>query len=72
MSRPIIKIHNVQTGEIIEREYNDEELAQWEKDKADEVARQAAFSQAETRRKAALAKLSALGLEPDDLKALGL
>jgi len=29
MDKPIIKIHNVETGEEIEREMNAEELAQW-------------------------------------------
>jgi hypothetical protein len=33
-----IKIHNVETGEVIEREMNAEELAQWEADKAKAIA----------------------------------
>lgn len=31
MSRPMIKIHNATTDEIVEREMNDEELAAYEK-----------------------------------------
>ena len=72
MSRPIIKIHNIEIGEIIEREYNDLEFAQWEKDQENEVARQAAKAEAETKRQAVEAKLAALGLTADDLRALGL
>ena len=44
-----IKIHNVETGEVIEREMNAEELAQWETDNAKAIA-------------AAEAKLAELGL----------
>lgn len=39
MTNPTIKIHNVETGEIVEREMNAEELAQWESDKAEAVAK---------------------------------
>ena len=39
MTNPTIKIHNVETGEIVEREMNAEELAQWELDKAEAVAK---------------------------------
>ena len=31
---PIIKIHNIETDEVIEREMNSDELAQWETDKS--------------------------------------
>ena len=30
MSRPIIKIHNIETGEIVEREMDNEEYAAYE------------------------------------------
>ena len=33
-----IKIHNVETGEVIEREMTPEELTQWEIDKAKAIA----------------------------------
>ena len=69
---PTIKIHNVETGEVIEREMNAEELAQWEADKAKAEAEAQAKAEAEAKRSAALAKLEALGLDEDDLKALGL
>lgn len=42
MLRPIVKIHNVTTGEIVEREMNDEEYAQHEIDVAEYKAAQIA------------------------------
>ena len=72
MTTPTITIHNVETGELVEREMNAEELAQFEVDKAAEVERQAAEAQAVATKAAAEAKLAALGLTTDDLKALGL
>ena len=63
-------------GEFIDREMNDAEFAQYEIDQADAASRAAAKAQAEAeadaKRSAALAKLEALGLDEDDLKALGL
>jgi len=38
MTNPTIKIHDISTGEIIEREMNAEELAQWEVDKTAQAA----------------------------------
>jgi hypothetical protein len=32
MTKPIITIHNVETGEIVEREMNAEEYEQWQAD----------------------------------------
>lgn len=64
-----IKIHNVTTGEIFERELTAEEIEQGllAKQKADQER-----AEAETKKAAAQAKLAALGLDEDDLKALGL
>ena len=60
-----IKIHNAQTGEIIEREMNAEELSKLE---VEAIAK----AEAAAVKAAAEAKLAALGLTADDLKALGL
>ena len=68
----IIKIHNAETGEVIEREMNKAELAQYEIDKAQREAELKIKAQAEAKRAAAEAKLAALGLTSDDLRALGL
>ena len=69
---PTIKIHNAETDEIIEREMNAEELAKLERVQEEVKARAEAQAQAEAKKSAAEAKLAALGLTADDLKALGL
>lgn len=62
-----IKIHSVETGEVIEREMNAEELAQLTKDKAEVTA-----ALAEAKRKAAekAALLAKLGITEDEAKLL--
>ena len=67
MTNPIIKIHNIETGEVIEREMNAEELAQQAKDKADAKARTDAETKAEADKAALLAKL---GITADEAKLL--
>jgi hypothetical protein len=67
-----IKIHNIETGEIVEREMNGEELAQLELDEANAKTAAQAKAEAQAKRSVALAKLEALGLDEADLKALGL
>lgn len=64
---PIIKIHNVETGEVIEREMNDNELAQRETDEA-LLAIEAAKAKAKAGEKAAL--LQRLGITEDEAKLL--
>ena len=62
-----IKIHNIETGEVIEREMNDEELAQLELDKA------AAEAEAQAKAEAAAAKaalLEKLGITEEEAKLL--
>jgi hypothetical protein len=67
----IIVYHNEQ-GERIERQMNAEELAQLAKDKAKEQERKDEIAARLAAKAAAEAKLAALGLTADDLKALGL
>lgn len=67
MTRPLVKIHNVETGEIIEREMNDEELAQQAKDAKAEAER-IANTQAQAAAKAAL--LERLGITEEEAKLL--
>lgn len=57
MSRPTIKIHNIETGEIIEREMNNVELAQWEADQAEAQAKTQQEAEAAAKRQALLDKL---------------
>ena len=72
MSRPEVLIHNIETNEIIVREMNDEELAQFEQDGLDYEQEKLAVVEAQEKKAAAEAKLAALGLDLDDLRALGL
>ena len=70
------KIINVETGEVIERELNAEEIAQQEIDEiksAEKLAKQLQEEAPQIEAKAAAeGKLAALGLTTEDLKALGL
>lgn len=72
MSKPMIRIHNSETNEFIDREMNDDEYAKHldaiEKEKQ-AVELESAFL---AKKAAAEAKLVALGLDLDDLRALGL
>jgi len=67
---------NCETGEVIERELTDNEIAQRKIDAENEIAETKAIAEAaakaEADKVAAEAKLAALGLTADDLKALGL
>jgi hypothetical protein len=71
MTNPMIRIHNLETNEVIDREMTDaeyaEHLAALEPKPLTEEEQKAAADKA-----AATAKLAALGLTTDDLKALGL
>jgi len=65
------KIFNAITGETTWRDYTPEEIAEVEKNQAIAEAEELAFQEAQSKREAALAKLVVLGLDTDDLKALG-
>ena len=62
-----IKIHNTETGEIIERDMNAQELAEWEADKV-KAEQQKAEAEAKAAQKAAL--LDRLGITEDEAKLL--
>lgn len=66
-SRPIIRIHNAETNEIIDREMTDEEFAQYEIDKANHAKALEAKAKAEADKAALLARL---GLTEDELKTI--
>jgi hypothetical protein len=68
----LITIHNLETNEVIVREMTDKELEQREKDAAEAVIEAERKENAKAARAAAEAKLTALGLTLDDLRALGL
>ncbi len=67
MTNPIIKIHNAETGEVIEREMTKAETDQYELDGAAEIARETA-QVAKAAEKAAL--LAKLGISESEAKLL--
>ena len=66
------KIIDLATGKETIRDYTPEQMEEVAKAEAEAQAAAAAQEEAETARAAAQAKLAALGLTTDDLKALGL
>jgi hypothetical protein len=66
-SRPMVRIHNVETNEVIDREMDDAEFAQYEADKAASKVAEAAKEKAEADKAALLARL---GLTEDELKTI--
>jgi hypothetical protein len=72
MTKPIIRIHNSETDEVIDREMNNAEFAEYQ---ADQEVQAALIAEAEAQaeaKAAAQAKLAALGLTVEDLQSLGL
>jgi len=67
MSRPTIRIHNVETDEIIDREMNDDEFAQYE---ADLEIQEEKIAKAEADAAAKAALLDRLGITADEAKLL--
>jgi hypothetical protein len=65
------KIYDVETGQTTWRDFTPEEIAEVEKNQAIADAEQLALAEAAAKKAAAEAKLEALGLTADDLKALG-
>ena len=66
------KIVNVETGEETWRDYTPAEIAEVEAAQAKAAVKAQELADAEAKRTAAAAKLEALGLDENDLKALGL
>jgi hypothetical protein len=67
MAKPIIRIHNTETNEIIDREMTDNEFAQYEVDKAADLAKQAEVATKAVQRQAILDRL---GLTSDEARLL--
>jgi hypothetical protein len=66
-SRPMVRIHDLETNEVIDREMNDEEFAQYEADQAARAVAAEAKAKAEADKAALLARL---GLTEDELKTI--
>jgi len=67
MTKPIIRIHNVETNEVIDREMNDQEFTAWEADQAAQAAKQAE-AEAKAAQKAVL--LERLGISESEARLL--
>ena len=67
MTKPIIRIHNASTNEVIDREMTDAEFAQYEVDQAAEATRQA---EAEAKATAKAALLEQLGITEEQARLL--
>jgi hypothetical protein len=67
MDKPTIRIHNVTTKEIIDREMNAEELAQYE---AELAIKQAIQAEAQLKAEQRAALLERLGITEDEAKLL--
>ena len=67
MSRPIIRIHNVETNEVIDREMNDAEFASYQAEKAVQAAQQAAEAAKAAQKQAVLDRL---GLTAEEAQLL--
>lgn len=67
LTRPMVRIHDLATNEIIDREMNDDEFAQYQADQATEKVKQA---EAEAKEAARQAILDRLGLTADEAKLL--
>jgi hypothetical protein len=63
----MIRIHNVETNEVIDREMNDQEFAEYEEDQAASAARQA---EAEAKATAKAALLTRLGITAEEAQLL--
>ena len=67
MTRPIVREHNVETNEVVDREMNDQEFAAWE---ADQEARVAIQAEAEAKATAKAALLAKLGITEEEARIL--
>ena len=67
MTKPTIRIHNLQSNEIIDREMTDEEFNQYQIEQADKQAREI---QDELNKQAKLELLNRLGITEEEVKLL--
>jgi hypothetical protein len=72
MSKPMIRIHDIELDEVVDREMTVAEFTQYEADQAEALAKKAKAEAKAQAKATAEGKLAALGLTTDDLRALGL
>lgn len=70
MSRPVIRIHNTETDEILDREMTDDEYNQFLFDKKRYEDLLLIEEKKDKAKNSALAKLAALGLTEEEIAAL--
>jgi hypothetical protein len=71
MTKPMVRIHNTQTDEIIDREMNDQEFAAYEAEQANALAQKAiADAEAEAKAQAKAQLLAQLGITEEQAKLL--
>ena len=67
MTKPMIRIHNTETDEVIDREMNDTEFAKYETDQAEQAIKEA---EAEAKATAKADLLAKLGITAEEAKLL--
>jgi hypothetical protein len=67
MTKPIVRIHNIETDEVIDREMTAAEFKQYE---ADQKAQATAQAEADAKEAAKAAILDRIGLTADELKTI--
>jgi len=67
MTKPIVRIHNIETNEVIDREMNNTEFAQYQED---QTAQETAKAEAEAKAKTKAEILKRIGLTVDELKTI--
>jgi hypothetical protein len=67
MSRPMVRIHDIESNEIIDREMNDEEFSKYQ---ARELEKQAEQAETEAKATAKAALLERLGITQDEANLL--
>jgi hypothetical protein len=66
-TRPMVRIHDLSTDQVIDREMNDAEFTQWQ---AEQTAQAEAKAEAEAKAAEKSALLARLGLTEDELKTI--
>ena len=66
-TRPMVRIHDLATDKVIDREMNDAEFEAWKADQATQAIEQA---EAEAKETAKAAILDRIGLTADELKTI--
>jgi hypothetical protein len=67
MTRPMVRIHNTETNEVIDREMNDSEYAEWQAEQEAKAQAEAEIAAKTAQRQALLDKL---GITEDEARLL--